>query len=55
MNRIVLYQQGIDSEFWPDAELAELAGHAQRIEHLRQAEAFIRRHRKRLEAHVDGR
>ena len=37
MNRIVLYQQGIDSEFWPDAELAELAGHAQWIEHLRQA------------------
>ena len=52
MNRAVLYQQGIDSESWPDSDLAELAGHGSLgwwIGHLRDAEASIRRHRKRLD------
>ena len=45
MNQVALSQQGIDSEYWPDSDLAALAGHDNLgwwIEHLREAEASIR-------------
>ena len=56
MTGLVL-SQGFPAEFWPDPELAKLAGNdnlAWWIGHLREAEASIRRHRKRLEALRDG-
>ncbi len=56
MTELVL-SQGFPAEFWPDSELAKLAGNDNLgwwISHLREAEASIRRHRKRLEALQDG-
>jgi hypothetical protein len=56
----VVLSQGVAAEHWPDAELAEivrLAGAENLtawIEHLREAETSIRRHRKRLEAMRDS-
>lgn len=52
MTELVL-SQGFPAGFWPDSELAKLAGNDNLgwwIGHLREAEASIRRHRKRLEA-----
>jgi hypothetical protein len=49
--------QGFPPEFWPGSELAKLAGNDNLgwwIGHLREAEASIRRHRRRLEALRDG-
>jgi hypothetical protein len=49
--------QGFPAGVWPDSELAKLAGDDNLgwwIGHLREAEASIRRHRKRLEALRDG-
>ena len=56
MTELVL-SQGFPAGFWPDSELAKLAGNdglGWWIGHLREAEASIRRHRKRLEALRDG-
>src|SRR5260370_27386411 len=56
MTELVL-PRGFPAEFWPDSELAKLAGNDNLgwwISHLREAEASIRRHRKRLEALQDG-
>ncbi len=56
MTELVL-SQGFPAEFWPDSELAQFAGNDNLgwwIGHLREAEASIRRHRKRLEALRDG-
>ena len=56
MTELVL-SQGFPAGSWPDSELVTLAGSDDlgwRIGHLRQAEASIRRHRKRLEALRDG-
>jgi len=56
MNDLVI-AQGFPAEFWPDSELAQFAGNDNLgwwIGHLREAEASIRRHRKRLEALRDG-
>ena len=56
MTELVL-SQGFPAGFWPDSELAKLAGNDNLgwwIGHLREAEASIRRHRKRLEALRDG-
>ena len=53
----VVISQGLPDGFWPDSELAKLAGNDNLgwwIGHLRAAEASIRRHRKRLEALRDG-
>lgn len=49
--------QGFAGGSWPDSELAKLAGNDNLgwwIGHLREAEASIRLHRKRLEALRDG-
>jgi hypothetical protein len=49
--------QGIQDQYWPDANLAQVAGHQNLtwwITHLRQAETSIRRFRSRLEALWDG-
>ncbi len=56
----VVLSQGVAAEHWPDAELSEivrLAGAEKLtawIEHLREAETSIRRHRKRLEVLRDS-
>jgi hypothetical protein len=49
--------QGIQDRYWPDADLAQFAGDQNliwSIGHLREAEASLRRFRKRLEALRDG-
>jgi hypothetical protein len=49
--------QGINDRCWPDADLAQLAGHQNLtwcISHLHEAETSLRRFRKRLEALRDG-
>jgi hypothetical protein len=53
----VVIAQGFPDGFWPGSELAKLAGNDNLgwwIGHLREAEASIRRHRRRLEALRDG-
>jgi hypothetical protein len=56
----VVLHQGIAAEHFPDAELAEIVSLAGAeklttwIEHLREAETSIRRHRKRLQALRDS-
>jgi hypothetical protein len=49
--------QGIEDQYWPDADLAQFAGHQNLtwwIAHLREAETSLRRFRNRLEALRDG-
>jgi hypothetical protein len=49
--------QGIEDRYWPDADLAQFAGHDNLIwwiAHLREAETSVRRFRSRLEALRDG-
>jgi hypothetical protein len=49
--------QGIDDRYWPDADLAQFAGHQNLtwwMAHLREAETSLRRFRNRLEALRDG-
>lgn len=56
MTDLVL-SQGFPAGFWPDSERAKLAGNDSLgwwIGHLREAEASIQQHRKRLEALRDG-
>ncbi|HEV3293119.1 MAG TPA: hypothetical protein VG123_29430 [Streptosporangiaceae bacterium] len=49
--------QGIEDRYWPDADLAQFAGHQNLtwwIAHLREAGTSVRRFRNRLEALRDG-